>query len=140
MKKNVVSRDVAMIEVEKWLDNKKLSDKKRETNKDSIDALIEGIEDGILSIDESDFSIKMNLDFPVGDLKTLTFKARLSVGELHKYLNGVKSTDGDGRILAYVCALTGQNSGLIKMMFLEDYSVASNIAYFFLQTLKALTI
>lgn len=138
MNTKVISREQAIIEVTAWLDHKKMSDRKRESNKESIEALTDAVEDGLLVLDqgteekEGTFEWKQLLKFPVGEIKELNFKARMPVGTIHVNLSGTKSDDGDARILAYVAALSGQNSGIIRKLDTEDYSVSKNIAYFFL--------
>ncbi len=125
--------EVAKQEVEKWLDYKKVSPKKRESYADNIDALAESISEGFLVLTEN-FEFELTLKFPFGtDVKTekLTFKPRLAVGEAQNYLQGVKATDIDGRMLAYVAALTVKPKELIKKLDTDDFSVCQNIVLFF---------
>lgn len=127
-----ISKEVATEEVNKWLDYKKVKSKKREAYKDAIESLSDAISEGALILNE-DFSFTQNLDFPVGSdkqIKSLEFKARVDVATIQKYMNGVST--GDGRILATIAALSGQEKAVVSKLDTEDYSVASSVAIFFL--------
>jgi len=128
-----VSKEVAIEEVNKWLDYKKVSLKRREAAKDYIESLAQGIEDGVLSLDDKTFELTQKLNFTLGEnTNELVFKPRLTVGTIQRRLSAVKSGDGDSRVLAYVCALTGIATALASNLDTEDYAIASTIAYFFL--------
>lgn len=132
-KKTEVAIEVAAKEVEKWLDAKRVNEKHRDANEDSINSLTDAFANGSLSLDEKN-NITMNLTWPVGvddKIVELKFKPRLSVGEIHNNMKGIKSTNADARILAYVATLTEQPSGVIRQMDTEDYRVASSIVVFF---------
>lgn len=134
---DVISREIATTEVNSWLDYKKVNDKKRETYKDNIDTLIEAVMDGSLVLDSETKILKQTLRFPIGEDKdvavsVLEFKPRLKVSTVHAHLQGVKSTDADGRLCAYMAALTSKPKELLKAMDTEDYNVGMGIAIFFL--------
>jgi|SRR6185437_5234676 len=132
-----VSYDQAKLEIDGWLDYKKVSDKKRDTYKDAIDTLIDVMTNGVISIDENN-KIIHTLIFPVKDssgndaLTTLEYKPRISVGELQTRMKIVKAGDSDGRIMAYVSALTGQSAGMLAKLDTEDNTICQSIAVFFL--------
>jgi hypothetical protein len=129
-----INREIAIDEVEKWLTYKKVSDKKRTARADNIESLIDAVEEGYLILND-DMSFTQLLKFPTEGEKSisdLTFQPRLKVGSIHNHLQGIKSSDGDGRMCAYVCALTRMHSGFIKSLDTEDYSIAESIAIFFL--------
>lgn len=131
---NKVGREVAEKEIESWLDFKKVNEKKREAYKDNIDTLIDAVADGTLTLND-DKTFVQKLRFPIGEgdsIKTLSYKPRLKVSTVHVCLQGVKSTDADGRVCAYVSALTGTDRNIIKALDTEDYSVGQAIAIFFL--------
>ena len=128
-----VSREVATEEVEGWLDFKGVRARKRESNKEYIEQLIEGVEDGFLSIDEEK-NIHFELARPIGNdkqIKQLKFKPLMQVKDYHPHLKSVKPGDSDGRMMAYICGLTGENSGVIAQLDTEDNTIATNIAVFF---------
>lgn len=131
-----VTIEIATADVNKWLDNKKISQKKRDVQKDQIDVLIDSIVEGFLILNE-DGSFTQTLKFPVDGeanlgLKELNYKPRIGVGEVHMHLQNFKSSDADGRILAYVLALTKKAKEIVRKMDSEDYSVAQAIAVFFI--------
>lgn len=131
-----VSLEVAEKEVGKWLDHKRVKQSTREekTTKESIEELVGAVMDGDLTLGE-DFSWQHHLNFPLGkneDVKTLSYKPRLGVGTTHRHLEGVKSGDADGRLLAYVAALTNKPKSILKTMDTVDYGIARGIAVFFL--------
>lgn len=132
---NLVSIDVAIADMNRWLDAKKVSDKKREAYADNIENLTDAISEGSLILNENN-EFEQKLKFPIksesGDIETLKFKNRLTVDAVQNNLTGVKPTDADGRITAYVSALTNLPKAVIKRMDTEDYSIGQALAIFFL--------
>lgn len=130
----MISKEQATKEVEAWLDSKCVSQRKRDKAKQAIEDLIEFFEYGILTLNHETFEITQILQLPVGDsgIKELKYKSRMPVGAAYDHLTKVKSGDGDGRVMAYVTALTGVNSGIVKAIDTEDYDACVAIAYFFL--------
>ena len=134
---NVVDRDTAALDIERWLDHKKVSSRKREQRKDEIESLIAEVQDGTLVVDDN-CNLVYSLKFSISDeggsvaVDELKFKPRLRASDLEPYLKGVKATDADGRVRAYVCALTNKPVGIVSKLDTEDKSIAENIALFFL--------
>lgn len=133
-----ISREQATNEINSWLDYKKVGEKKREAYADSIEALVSAVENGSLSLTPEKVLVQ-ELSFPIGEdgkdtmaVKTLEFKPRLKISTVHNHLQGVKSTDADGRVHAYVAALTSKPKDLIRAMDTEDFSTSQAIAIFFL--------
>ncbi len=130
---NKVPIDQATIEVNEWLDYKKISDKRREDNKESIDSLVESICDGTLEFDGSAHTIKQNLKIPFeSGLKELVYKSRITVKDINQHMKGVSVSDIDSRVVAYVAALTNTAKGIILNLDTEDYKVGQSIAIFFI--------
>jgi len=130
-----VSKEQAQIEVTDWLDSKRVKAKKREKQKDTIETLVEAIEEGDLIFDQDTKVMTMKLAFGIGkddNIKELNFKPRANVGEVNSYLKKVKTDDADGRLLCYVYALTGQPAAVIDCLDTEDYALALSIAIFFM--------
>ena len=130
-----VSKEVAVKEIQKWLDYKQVDELKVEENQTSIDTLVYAIQTGHLSFNSKDNMLTQKLKFPIGNETTidvLVYKPRLKMSEVHLRTQNVKSNDTFGLITAYVCALTGQNSGLINEIETEDNRIAQAIAIFFL--------
>ena len=129
-----VVKEVAVEEIEKWLDYKKVSELKRENLKENINSLVSAISEGTLIVTEKN-ELEQTLNFPFeGDVVTnkFTYKPRLTIKEVNNKMTGIKPGDADGRVTGYISALTMQPIELIKKMDTEDYSVAQNIAIFFL--------
>ena len=129
-----VDRATAENDVTRWLDEKRVKPAKRQQNAEAIEALTDAIQSGTLEL-QDDCSFKMNLDFPIpgdNEIPDLLFKHRLQVREIHAAMKGVKANDADGRVAALIAALTGKPGGIVKLMDSNDYSVAQNIAVFFL--------
>ncbi len=51
---------------------------------------------------------------------------------IHSHLQGVKPSDADGRVGAYIAALTSTPKAVINCLDTEDYGIAQSIAIFFL--------
>jgi hypothetical protein len=129
-----INIELAQAEVEKWLNYKKVSPGKREKQKAQIDVLVDSFAEGSLVLNE-DFSITHNLKFPIGEndsIKELKYKPRISQGEVHVYLQKFKNDDVDGRVLAFVLALTKQPQEFIKRLDTEDSTISQGIAIFFI--------
>lgn len=131
-----VSLEVAQSEVSNWLDNKKISEAKREEQQPTIDRLVNSVMSGQLEINVATNELTQNLDYPIGKdeikLEKLKYKARLTQGEVRKGLKNVSASDGFGIIHAYICALTGEQSMMLDKLDTSDYSLSQSIAGFFL--------
>lgn len=130
----VVAREVAQADVDRWLDHKKISERKRGEYADSIASMVEAVSDGAIVVDEN-CQLIQTLKFPIGSEMTitrLTWKPRLNVGLVQNHLQGVRPADVDGRLVAFMAALTGQAKEIIRSLDTEDYSIGQSIAIFFL--------
>lgn len=129
-----INLETATEEVNKWLDYKKVGDKRRETYKDHVETLVDSIMEGHLILKE-DNTFVHTLKIPVeGDLgfDKLEYKPRVRISTIKHHMQGVKSGDSDGRISAYVAALVSKPKALIDMLDTEDYSISCSIAVFFM--------
>lgn len=129
-----VSKEVAEKEVSSWLDYKKISDKKKEGFKENIESMVDAICDGVLTL-EADFTLTHHLKFPIeSEVKTteLKYKPRLKMVDVHKQLAGVEAKNVDGRVVAYIAALTDKPKRVITELESEDYGIAQSVAVFFL--------
>ncbi len=133
IKNQAVDKETATKEIESWLDKKKVYEVTRESQKDSIDILIEGIMNGDLSLDEktNEFIHKLLVPDSAG-ITEMKYRARLNDAMLRPYLNGVKSGDADGRLLAYTAALTQQPKNILSALDTADKKIMMSIAIFFL--------
>lgn len=119
-------------EIENWLTYKKVAAAKRLSYKDAIDTLANAISEGSLSIDDKTFAITQKLQFPAAEITSLTFKPRLTLQDIKTKTATVKPSDSDGRMMAYVSALTDVSAGELSKMDTEDYSICQSIAVFFI--------
>jgi hypothetical protein len=129
-----VSKDVAIADVNRWMDSKKIRPSKRTEYKQHIESLVSAVEDCLISV-EDDNTITQTLLFPIGEgegVKTLTFKNRLNTEQVKPFLKNIDAGDGDGRLNAYICALTSSAVGIINKLDSEDKNISQSIAVFFL--------
>jgi len=132
-----VSIEVATADLNRWLDKKKVSDAIREKQQVVIDELADAIACGLLTVSEN-CELEYKLSEPVTDsdgnisVGSLKFKNRLRVDEVMSRLKGLDPKDVDGRMMAYVGALTGVATGLLKKMDTDDYKIPQSIAVFFM--------
>ena len=143
MEEKKVAYEVAEKEVVNWLNFRKTGESNRldeggDGYSDSVKKLIDAVQMGTLSIDQDTFEITHNLAFSVnwddGDIAfdELKYKPRVTVGMFQRELKGVKASDGDGRILAYISALTEKTKGELKKLDSSDGNIAQTIALFFM--------
>ncbi len=133
--KSVMTEEVARVEIDIWLKHKKIGKAKREANQDQIDSLVSFMCDGVLTMDPDSKKFNHVLQFPIESeivTKDLEYVPRLKMLDIHTKLQGVKPGDADGRILAYVAALTGKAKQIIRSLDTVDYDVAQAIAIFFI--------
>ena len=133
--KEVISQDQAQAEVTEWLDKKKVFAKEREAKKAEIEAMVDAIVNGVLSIDETGI-IKHTLIFPVQDkdgrdvLNSVSYKLRLDTGSINQRLKGLGMNME--LMSGYGAALTDQPIGYINKMDTQDSKILRAIAGFFM--------
>ena len=125
-------------EINEWLDYKKISPKKRETHKDSIETLVDALQCGTIVIKE-DKTIVHKLLFPITvgpneevTTSEITYQPRIRVEALNLRLKGISSNDVNGRLMGYVYAITKQPTNSLNGIDTEDLSIATAIATFFI--------
>jgi hypothetical protein len=130
-----ISIEIATLEIDNWLDKKKVYESTRESQKDNIDLLIESVMRGDITIDETTNEITHKLLFPdaVNDaVREMKYKPRLNDAALTPHLQGVSPKDADGRLLAHVAALTAQPKAILRNLDSADKKIMMSIAVFFL--------
>ena len=130
-----VNIDTATNQINLWLDYKKVRDNKRVAYKQSIETLIGAVQEGSLTLDEETHELEYELLFPIQSEITTThfkFKPRLKIQNVNARLKNIKPTDADGRVLAYISALTGYPTALIESLETEDYDICQAITVFFM--------
>jgi len=129
---DVISKEQAEKEVNSWLDYKKVSAKKRESLKGNIAYLVDAMMEGSLILDPDTFVFEHTLKFPIGSVKKLEYKPRLTLKEIQDRTQNIKTPGPIESSIAYISALTGQPSSLIKEMDSEDNSLADYLSFFFM--------
>lgn len=138
-----VSKEVADKEVSKWLDFKKVSQKKREEKEEQINSISEHIQDGVLVYDENTGELIHKLNFEISpdainkNVDTVSFSEikyspRVKVDAIEKATNGIDAKNFTALIMAYVSAISGKPKKLIGQMDSSDYKVAQDVAIFFM--------
>jgi len=131
--KNVMSPELARKEVDNWLDIKGVKDRRIKENEDTVDTLCEAVEDGDLYFRDGKLVQKLNQ--PIGNegvIKELTYENRIKLSEVRNRLKGVKSTDLDGRMLAYVGSAVNKPIKMLENIDTADWSLAQSIVVFFM--------
>ena len=114
-----ISEEMATNEMNKWLDHKNVSKRKR--NKKETKQQIETLIDSVMDKEGK----KVVID-------KLTFKPRLLLEDVESHLMNVKSTNTIGMLAAYTAALTGKSSSVLKKIDTDDNKTAQAIVMFFL--------
>lgn len=128
--KKTMTEELALKEVNKWLDYKKIRSKEREEKEAQIGILVDSIVDGSLVLNE-DFSLVQKLDFELENVKELVFKPRLTVAEINLKLRAIDASKAHEMLVAYASAATGKPSEIIRRLDANDYKVANAINMFF---------
>jgi len=130
-----VSQDQAILDFEKWLEARRINERKREANKATEETLVGAIVDGLLIVNE-DNTLTQVLVFPTNGgegVKELKYAYRLNAGQRQEATKGIDAKDGEGRLIGYIAALTDQPKGVIKKLESgDDYDIATSIAVYFL--------
>lgn len=129
-----ISYEIAQQEVNKWLDARRVSVSKRESQEAAISSLIEAVMYGQIVIDENN-QITQILTYPIGEndsFTKLTYKTRITQGEVSTRISALKNSDSLSVISAYVSALTTQPLSLLQKLDTTDYSLCQTIAVFFI--------
>ena len=131
MSKTKVPFETATAEFEKWLNAKQVSKKRRENLADMEEEIIDAIMEGNLVLNK-DIEFIQHLNFPNSKVSELKFQTRIQVGMINAKLRGIQANDVNGRLEAYISALTGEPVSLVKTLDSSDFAIASCIATYFL--------
>lgn len=133
-----VNRETAEKEINQWLDFKRVSRKKREENEEAIEQLVEAIMDGVLSFSSEDHTLVHTLQVPIENSegtvvqKEFTYKPRIKVSDIHREMKGIKASDMDARVSAYLSAITGESRNVLIQMDTVDYAISQQLVVFFI--------
>ncbi len=132
----VISNDIATKEVNDWVSFQGITDKQKEnlSVKNSINRMIQAVEEGTLIIDGATKVITQKLKFPFGEeikISELKFKPHLTVGNI---INARAGLDDDEASvpLGYISAATGEPVKVLLKMNSKDYKLSDTIILFFM--------
>ncbi len=133
-----LSREVAEIEVEAWLDKKKVFQETRDKYKDYVDIIVEAIMNGVLVLDDKGEFTQILL-FPLGgkgegesSIESIKYRLRVNDKQVSPHMRGVKADDADGRLQALIAAITSQSKSVISNFDSADKRIATAIGIFFM--------
>lgn len=130
---NKVDFDTATQEVEKWLDAKKIPQRKRDQMKAMTDNMVDAMQEGLLRMDD-DCTLIQTLQFPESDqFSELKFKLRITSFDLEQPKKIVKGDGLDDNLTRILMALTNAPVNVIRKLDSSvDRPIADSIATFFL--------
>lgn len=140
----VMSKEVALKELESWFDYRKMKESIRHNIDDDLDRdvmldkMVEGFVYGLLVFDPDNGRLIQKLEFPVENesktvsLSELTWKPRFKDSDLTEPMRGVKNNDSSGRMKAYMQAITGTVKTKLGSLDYSDYSLSQTIVSYFL--------
>jgi hypothetical protein len=133
---NKVSEEIAEKDLQEWLERNHISEDKIESavGESQLKIIKKAIQSGRLVLNE-DGKLSLSLSSPIGSLSSpiteLVFNARVNRKMVMTHLSGVKSDNGDMRLVAYMGASTGINKTILLELMPEDQSIADAITVFF---------
>lgn len=128
-----IPRDQAQLEVDSWLEKKKVFDGTKEKFKDQVEIMVEAIMNGVLVYDQEKSLFNHKLLFPEEPaVDTLTYKLRLNDKQIAPHMKGVKSDNADERVNALLAALTNTSRSVIASLDSADKTIATAIGVFFM--------
>lgn len=142
-----VDSETARLELVRFLDIKRISQRKREDLYDqSIKELEYAISEGMLTFDFEKKTATFKLLFPLtkkegGKIEKLELRFSMGVSQAFNNLKNVDATDGDERSLNMIAALSGQSAAVLRLaqnaqgesgLDTSDFSLLRYFALFFL--------
>lgn len=124
--------EVAQNDIQRWLDAKRIPEKKRATMAAMIENMVDAVVNGQLTVDD-DGTLVQILQFPESGVDKLTYKLRISSHDLEGPKRLVKGETLDDNLLRILMALTGAPVNTLRKLDLSvDKPLADSIATFFL--------
>ena len=126
-----MSREVALNEVEKWMDIRRVRPTKRRNQSEAIEVLADAFIDGSLVLDDETGELTFNLAFPVKSKEKIVFKPRVKVTEVNRYAEQNRKITGQSIVMNYLCASTGLMVAEAGDIDSEDYGIVQAIVGFY---------
>jgi len=130
-----INRETAVEDINRWLDARRVKDRKRETFKEQIDVLVDAVMDGLLVVRKEDNHLVHTIEFPAkteAPIKTLEYKLRITVAELHAAQAAETNVTSNTTFYAYIQALTGVVKQTLLKFDSSDYNICQAVAVFFM--------
>lgn len=137
----MVSSELALKEVERWMDFKNTRPKIRKENAGAIESIASFIEDDLLVLEE-DFTFTYSLQTPVetkGDngsvessIDEIKFKPRMKVMELKNSMRNIDAKNPVSMMIGIAAELTGKPAAFFDHLDSEDWGLIQNICLFFM--------
>ena len=131
---NVVSIDIATADVKRWMDHKRVAEKRRAELVSAQEIMVNAIMEGSLVL-EDDMKWKHTLIFPLeGEIGVteIKYKPRLNDSDIEPYRKIVKGSDFESQMKQVKMALTSQPVGIINALDSStDKQISDAIALFF---------
>lgn len=130
-----ITKEVAQLEFDNWFESRKLPATRREgDSEDMVKEFVCAISEGYVVINNENNGVELLLREPLSTpqpLSKLTFKPRITAGELQSKTAYVKPNDAQGRQIATIAALCDEVGGTIRALGSVDYSIAAVISAFY---------
>jgi hypothetical protein len=130
-----IDRETAIAELDSWFEKKKIFQSQRDSQKDSVNTLIDAIQEGVLTLNKDTNVLTHTLLLPEDgekSIKTLTYRPRLNDVILKPFMEGNKSGSVIDMMLSYCAALTDTTKGVLARLDSADKRIANSIAVFFM--------
>ena len=142
-----VDSETASLELGRFLDIKRISERKRkDLYEQSIKELEYAVSEGLLVFDFEKKTATFKLLFPLtrkegGKIEKLELRFNMGVSQAFNNLKNVDASDGDERSLSMIAALSGQSAAVLRLAKNEqgesgldtsDFSLLRYFALFFL--------
>ena len=125
-----VNRDVAVQEINKWLDVRKVPEKRREELSGTVDVLVDAVVSGSLIVDKATGGLELTVESI--DDKKLKFKPRIRAKELRVRVSKLSSAeDAMGMQIAYASALTDVTMAVLENLDMDEFKIVGAIVVFF---------
>jgi len=137
MFEQVIDPELALKEVEAFLDRKKIYPKRRATLQGAVDTIAEAIQYGQVTIAE-DGAITQELLDPIVDdkgnavLSKISYSARIAPSIMASKIAALKSQTMEDKLLCHTMAYSGQAAGIINKLESTDRNTCDAISLFFM--------
>lgn len=128
----ILSKDFAEQELNRWLEIRDISATKREELEDSNKDLIEAIQKKLITIDDNGGLIQKLKD-PLDSIDSIEYESRLSVRQVRLALKRAEQNDDLGKMINIAASFSSvKNTKMWDEFSFRDLDLASKIVSYFL--------